>query len=382
MKICIVTRTLFSYGGVQRVTTVLANELAKTHEVYVVTHLENSKNNIYNLDTNNINVIQTNLYQYTIFTRLFNRIVSNFYKGPFIEKILYKDKVISNLEELFKKYNFDIIIGTEGYFSLILSKLKDKIPHVKMVGWFHNSYDAYFNSPGRYYYNQVELFQDRMKRLDELVVLTENDKLNYDNILSINSKVIYNPLSFISEDKSPLYEKNFLAVGRLTKQKGFDILIECFREFNKKDKEWRLKIIGEGEDETKINSLIEKYNLKKYVELKPFTNNIQQEYMSSSVYLCTSRWEGFGLVVTEALEMGLPVISFETTGPSEIIQNYNCGYIVENFNVKQFSKKMLQVSQNSTLMNTMSLNARERARDFYMDSIIKKWMCIINEKII
>ena len=100
-------------------------------------------------------------------------------------------------------------------------------------------------------------------------------------------------------------------------------------------------------------------------------------YISSSIFLSTSRWEGFGLVVTEAMECGLPVVSFRTDGPSEIIQDGKNGFLIENYNIVSFADAVERLMMEENVRIEMSHNAILRAKDFHLQKILHEWEALI-----
>ena len=109
--------------------------------------------------------------------------------------------------------------------------------------------------------------------------------------------------------------------------------------------------------------------------------NVIDYYVNSSVFLSTSRWEGFGVVVTEAMECGLPVVSFKTDGPSEIITDQEDGYLIENYDLKQYADAIETLMTDVELRKKMSQNAQKRARDFYTERIAEEWEKLIENEV-
>ena len=167
-----------------------------------------------------------------------------------------------------------------------------------------------------------------------------------------------------------------LFVSRLeTQQKGLDFLIRIadilFHQRGHTD--WKLEIVGAGSGMEEVRKMIAEYCLESYVELLGEKKNVIDYYTKASVFLCTSRWEGFGMVVTEAMECGLPVVSFKTDGPSEIIRDGENGYLVDNFNLEQFADAVEQLMKNEKLRKEMSENASVRAKDFSVEKVGEEW---------
>ena len=386
MKICFLTYNIFELGGIQRVVSVVANGLSNTHEIDIL--CTNSKykidRDLYKLNKNitvdiNDSITNKNFIKKIIYKllKIINRktgILNNekFYK--ILTEIYFPKTVQNNLIEYINSKEYDVVIGVAGELSLLLSIISNKIKS-KTIGWQHNSYDAYFNNKGRYFWNQDELFKKYLKNLDEYIVLTNEDKKLISNNLNINAIRIYNPLSFKSEEKSPCKDKNILFMGRLQEQqKGLDLLIDLFKIVADKNKDWNLVIVGDGPDKEKIKERILKLNLEKRVSMKEFTNNVKEYYLKSSLFVSTSRWEGFGLVITEAMECGLPVVAFANSGPREIINNNGeNGILVDCENIEMFAEKILYLINNPQILKKISENSIRRSKDFNIDNIVKEW---------
>ena len=245
----------------------------------------------------------------------------------------------------------------------------------KTIGWMHNSFDAYFETKNKYYWGQKNIFKNNLKKLDKCIVLTKEDRRLYKEEFGVEVDYIYNPLSFTTESKSNCLNKNILFVGRLIKeQKGLDYLMEIFKDVSVNNLGWNLIIVGDGQDKDYLENYIEKYNLSERVKIFAHTNKIIEFYLNASIFISTSRWEGFGLVVTEAMECGLPVIAFNNSGPREIINksNHN-GIIIEKYDLEAFKEALKDLIDSYELRKKISKNSITRANDFNKENIIKKW---------
>ncbi|HAT4202274.1 TPA: glycosyltransferase family 4 protein [Clostridium perfringens] len=386
MNICFVTDNVFSLGGVQRVVSVLANELVKKHNVDIlcISNRNEINRKLYELDENINVIIDTDIFKKNILEKIVGKIgkiinersslLNNDSMVKILRNIYFPRSVRKKAIKRLNSKNYDVIIGVEGIFSILLGIISEDL-NSKLIGWQHNSYDAYFNTYKRYYWKQDILFKNYLKKLDKYVVLTDFDRDEVNNKFEINSVRIYNPLSFNSKEKSNLMEKNILFVGRLVEeQKGLDLLIETFNVVNKFNKEWILHIVGDGPDLTKLENLISEFELNNYVFIHPFTDNIQKYYLNSTIFLSTSRWEGFGLVITEAMECGVPVIAFDNSGPREIInKNKINGILVEKNNTIKMANEIINLINDKSYILELSKNSIIRANDYSVKSIAKEW---------
>lgn len=386
MKLCFITSSISSIGGVQRVLTVLANELSKEYEVDIVLTARKSKTgkkSIYNLNENiNIKVVPE-LYDRSLLRKIIKSI--NKKTGIFnkksseevLKEVLYPKKIQNNYINFINSNNYDVVIGVTAYFSMALGVVADKVKS-RTMGWQHNSYEAYLKSKGRYIWNEDVVFDKYIPKLDKYIVLNEHDSEMFKKERNIDTKVIYNPRSFKSDEKSKLDKKVFLAAGRFHYQKGFDLLIEAFSIFCKKNSEWNLVIVGDGEEKEKIEKLVTKYNLENRVSLDPFTNNIKEYFLNSSVLTLSSRWEGMPMIVLEALEMGIPIVSFDITAITPLVDNGKEGYIVKSYDVESFAEAMLKIANSKETLKEFSKNCIVKSKEFDMENIVAKWKEILN----
>ncbi len=389
MKIGFLMKSPFYFGGEQRVVSVIASALAKDgYDVSILyTAFDKTVNReLYNLDE------KVKLYQIKGKTKKYSlkricykglkKINNNtkiFCKSPqLLEKIYYQrdKKFLKNLCEIINENDFDIVIGSSGFFSAILAILKEKL-NCKVYGWQHNCYEAYFKTKNRYYWHQDSVFEKYLNKLDKYIVLTNYDKNNMKKFFNIECQVINNPRSFTSEEKSKLENKTFLSLGRLEEAKGYDLLMESFKVFADKNKEWNLNIVGDGSKKEFLTQKIQEYSLQDRVTLYPFTKNVKEKMKEASVFLLPSRWEGFGLVILEAFEMGLPVIAYELGPVQEIIDNNKNGYLIEKFDVSKYANAMLDIANNKEKLLKFSSDAIIHSEKYSIENILKEWKKIL-----
>ena len=248
MKICFLVKDITNLGGVQRVLSVLASELVKENKVDILCvdcpDISRLDRKMYNLsydvnvvdkkDLNSKSLIQKSILKlakdFNMKTGFFNKES----KEKILEKIYYPKNVQKKFIEYLNSQDYDIVIGVEGLLALLLGMISNKL-NCKTIGWQHNAYEAYLNTIGKYHYNQNVLFKECIPKLDEYIVLSNHDKEMYKKDMNVRTRVIYNPRSFVSDEHSSLKNKKFLSAGRFHYQKRFDLLIESFSEFAKKD---------------------------------------------------------------------------------------------------------------------------------------------------
>lgn len=389
MKICFLTPTMGECGGVQRVVAILANELSKHHEITILSMNNLGNVSYYELDS------RIELLSYNEFMHSKKRVISRGIRLLFKNKkkrlpcglsqyLHYPSYLLKKIEGTLKEENYDCIIGVTVYCTVILGLLKDKFLHTKMIGWHHNSFYIYFQTPGRGYYSFQKLSKKALAKLDALVTLTRHDAEQYETWMGLSCKYIYNPMSFQCERKADMTKKTLLFVSRLEiEQKGVDYLVNIAEELFQKrgHSDWKLVIVGGGSGYETVKQWIKEKHLEENVDIVGEQKNVIDYYVNSSVFLSTSRWEGFGVVVTEAMECGLPVVSFKTDGPSEIITDQKDGYLIENYDLKQYADAVETLMIDVELRKKMSQNAQERAKDFYTDRIAEEWEKLIENEV-
>ncbi len=209
-------------------------------------------------------------------------------------------------------------------------------------------------------------------RYHRLVLLTEADRHLWG--CPKNAVVIPNPLSFTSTASADPAAKRILSTGRLIATKGFDLLIDAFSEIARQYPDWRLSILGEGQDKPYLMDKISRYGLGSQIEICPPTSDIAAELLRSSIYAAASRYEGFGLVITEAMECGVPCVSFDCEcGPGEIITHNRDGLLVEPLNTKKFAEALQRLMSSPALRIRMGRKARFAARRFAVPLIMSQW---------
>lgn len=387
-RICFLVDSIFSFGGVQRVTAVIAKELAKDYDVTIVTfdRKEQKDTSLYDLNETEINY---RFFSYPTVNK-FKKKICRLYSGIYL-KLQLRSKWSSNIyakssypselrhaliDEL-KRGQYDIIIGVHAPLAARLATLRKELSGLKLIGWIHNSFEAIFGEDSHYFIgaNRKRHYIYQFRKLDNVILLSHQDaKSYYDYDPLFKPTVIHNPLTLQPGTPSKGNSKHFLAVGRFSRMhKGFDLLIKAFNIFTQKNKDWILDIVGEGIEERLYQSLIEKYHLKERVIIHPFTNQIQDYYSNAQVYVLSSRWEGFGLVLVEAMAHGLPVVSSDLPTSKEIMGDFALYF--KNGDIEELAERL----EDATHLDwqAKSKEALEIAKRFDVHKIIEQWKQLI-----
>lgn len=386
-RICFLVDSIFSFGGVQRVTAVIAKELSRYCEVTVVT-LENPEDkdtSMYGLDEQNICFRFFHYPKLGIVKRNINRIYSFLYR-----KVLPHNALTSHLYALssfpsplrkaladeLNAGKYDAVIGVHGPLAVRLATIRRRLTGMKAYGWIHNSYRAMFSNGSPYAGPElISHYEHQYRRLDKVVLLCDCDRKCYSPNTQEVCTIIHNPLTLKPGLPSDGSSKRFLAVGRFSpRHKGFDLLIEAFHIFAKENNTWCLDIVGEGPEEEMYRSLIRKYGLEQRITLHPFTKDIQMYYSRASVFVLSSRWEGFGLVLVEAMAHGLPIVSSDLPSSREVLGDF--GMYFANGDIISLAARL----EDATTINhkRLSAEAMARAKRFEIAGITSEWKEMLN----
>ena len=370
--------------------TVLANQLVNKNKITIVTHdlPEEEDRAMYGLDKRiQVEFLDLNNFRYekgsaagylNRFQLKINNKTGRYNKDEKLEKlknIVMPQKFQDRWVEYYNSKDYDVIIATAGnalYLAFIADRLK-----AKTVGWQHNDYNTYVNQPGILFWKKEKLIKYYFSKLDKYVVLNDYDKFEFKKNLDFDCVAMGNPRSFVSEQKTDLSQKQFFAAGRFVEQKGFKLMIKAFAEFCKVDDEWNLTIAGDGKLRKSILDEVWKNNLQERVHFIGMTNNVQKYYLQSSIYLLSSKWEGWGLVVIEAFEMGMPVIAFDITPMDLLITNGEDGLIVPQFDYYAFAAAMVKIAHDDKLRESMGKKAIETAKLYSEERIASEWQTLL-----
>lgn len=381
MKILFYCDTVFSFGGVQRVLSEIAKALTNDHDITILTTDACKDKSMYGYDKSKIKFINIHYNGAGFMERFMCKLYSYMYKNilpknAWTSGIYAKSSFLPTYRKLLVNAigegDYDVVIGVHAFFSLHLASVKEQI-RAKVIGWMHNSYYAFFEKKDPYLPKLKEHFKFQISKLDKVVVLCNIDKKLFQEEMGSNFVTIYNPLTVAPHGQGHFSNKRFLSVGRFAhKHKGFDILIKSFALFAKSHTDWVLDIVGEGPEESLYRSLITEYGLEEKVLLHPFTKNIQMFYSNASVYILSSRWEGFGLVLIEAMAHGLPVISSDIPVAKELMEGKNVALFFENENIEALANMMDSMVCHVDF-EEMSRNALQLVEAFDINKISAEW---------
>lgn len=377
MRIAYCIPQLFNAGGVERMVLLKAEYLKRNgYDVHIITAEQLSRPYFFQPTSVQIHDIGVD-FSATLSLPPLKRLRERHKKMK-----IYRIR----LNELLLSLKCDIVISTFSHEVNILPFLKDgsikivethfPIYHKKLMA---NTFQYSFTTKLMYY---VKDWMERniiVPKYEQAIVLTSTDmRLWYKfthNVISIP-----NTLTFTKECKiSQLTNKRVIAIGHFSPIKDFGTLIKIWKIIKQNDKEWMLSIIGEGTEYQKITRMITEFNLNNSIEVLPTTKNIQDEYLNSSIYVLTSKYEGFPMVLLEAMQCGLPCVAFDCpNGPRDIIHNGEDGYLVPPNDIEEYATKLIRLMQNEKLRMDMGKKATQNIQRYFPDKIMMQWENLFN----
>lgn len=358
MKIAFITPDITARGGVEKVISKLSQYFCEVlgHEVEIISYFKQANDKIYMPISDKVKVTFVGFEKQN-------------HNG--IHKVVNYINTIKGLNKVFDMNHYDIVFGFHSHFNFYLALNKKRIKG-KVIGCEHGQY--YFLGP-----KWRKVRKHLYKKLDCVVSLTERDAKKY---AEFSKKVVTipNSLPIQSEEKADLSNKRIITVGTLDEYKGFQYIIEAFSKINMKFPEWKLAIVGDGEYKETLEEKIKKLNLSAQVEMVPFTPNIKEEYLKSSIYTLTSLTEAFPMVLLEAMELGLPCIAFDCrTGPKEIITDGEDGILVDVYDVEGLTSSLEELIKNEKKRFEFGAKAKENIQRYCEKNIFEMWEKLLLE---
>lgn len=373
MKIVYVLESLGYKGGAERIVSEKMNYLAEKdgYDISVVTCYQNPKHspNVYKLSDKvkqvHLGIEAYRQYKYGYPKRLW---VKWQYHRTLCRQL---DKAIASLQP-------DIMIGMGYSLADVVCRVKTKAAIVieghearpfthsgllfSNISWLSKTY---YRLSRNSYLHTIE------KRANVVVALTEADAKEWHQARRV--AVIPDFSSMTVSRLSNVKNQKAIAAGRLEWSKGFDRLIQIWTLVSKRHPEWQLDIYGEGVLENELKHNIEQSGLQN-VTLHPFTSDISRCYAESSLCLLTSYFEGFSLVLLEALRHGVPGVTFNCPyGPSEVIDDNRCGYVIDNHQIQQFADKVCYLIEHPEVRKAFSEAAVIKGATYDKTVIMSQW---------
>ena len=365
-------------GGSTKVTIMLANEMAKTRKVKIIS-LFKSQNQIgFSLDEE-VEVLtlfpkQIRIFEISTYVDMLKKL--NF--KPILQLIVSLFQLIISYPWLRKKLNtylvnVDTIVIPEfyGLYFINYKKCKGK----EIILQLHHNFK--YITENKLNLLTLKIFKNRVNKL---VVLTNDDQKKFEKFGFNRVIRIYNPIIEKKIDKKRLFKNHFVYVGRLDYIKGIDYLLEIFKEISSKH-DLYLDICGDGPMRLEIESFIKKNGLNDRIILHGVVKDLSPILLQSICLVAPSRLEGLPLVFLEAFQHQLPIVSFNSfPAISDIITESETGFIIQQGDIMSAVEKIeflyLEAEQNKL----MGLKCLDFVQSFKLERIIEEWNKMIEMK--
>lgn len=371
MKIFYIYTALVTKGGADRVITEKANWLSEHgHEVTIVTDTQLGRKPIFPL-SDKVRMINFDID----FTKEYGH---NFFCRTIIYYVLmyqYRQKI----KKLLMTEHPDIVITTLGRDISFITRITDgsiKIGEAhttrRFIRNFHllESKNILFRYLTKYFRYTMD---KRVCELDALVVLTKQHIPDWPKEVPVYA--IPNALPFYPDVVSTCENHRAIIVGRYTEAKGYDYMIEAWRIIHQKHPDWTIHTFAMGEDEEKVRAKIHSYGLQDTIIMNPPTDNIMEEYLNSSICVVSSVFEGFSMVLIEAMACGLPCVSFDCPyGPRNIIKDGEDGYLIEYLNIQALADGICKLIEDKELRKSMGRKGRGNVLRFSREKVMQQWV--------
>lgn len=340
-------------GGTERVTAVLASMLARRgYEVTVLSH-QGEGRSTFDCDAR-VQLDSLHMEKHS----------------GFIGRKVYPYLL---LQDYLRKHSCDVFVMVDVLLGLYALPLRPLFRHSTFIAWEHFNFHA----------NNGVKNRDRARAMavhwaDAVVVLTHADKEAYEDAFRNTNRivVINNPIEPVEKQSVAVMSERkhkAIAIGRLTEQKNFEDMIIAWSQIEWRHPDWSLSILGEGELYQSLVRLISSLNVK-HVFLEGFQKDVDSWYCESSLMLMTSKYEGLPMVLLEAQNNGLPIVSYDCfTGPAEIVINGRNGYLIPEGDINQFADHLDLLLSDEKLRTQQSIYALQDRARFFAKNIGNQW---------
>lgn len=375
MKIVYCTDTISRMGGIEIITIVKANALAAIpgNQVWIALS-DNQYPAIMKLQ--NVSVLDLAVHYYEKDYRGYWHAIMDLWEKRKIHR--------KRLEMLLNDINPDIVISTgmAGKHFIPGMKLKS---HPVLIMELHSSKhfgveaargwrEWMFAKLGEYY-NELCVY----KKYDQIVVLTEAEKTgswaNRDRVI-----VIPNPITKQEAEHSICTSKRAVSAGRLLWIKNYESLVNIWAKVVRRHPDWTLQIWGTGYERENLERQIERLGMKNHVLLMGYTSEVQEQMAKASLFVLTSRTEGFSLVTIEAMSVGIPAVAYDCPGGLRyVLKDGETGFFVPMNDEDAFVEKVCMLIENEELRKTMGQAALKEVEQYRIEKITQRWMELFQE---
>ena len=375
-KICYCTPAVYSAGGVERVVTFKASYFAEVYhyDVTIIVTEGNGRDSFFPLSDKvkvvNLNLGFEELWKVSFLKKIFLYLGKQFKYQRMLKSELLRIRPDITISVLRREINFINSIPDGSH----------------KIGELHVNRSNYRNFTSRdsnllkrffacFWMNDLI---KHLKKLDRMVVLTEDAKNDWPELSNI--LLIPDPIPFKIDRVSTLTSKRVVSIGRYAYEKGNDLLLKAWAKVEKSCTDWILDIYGMG-NQAPYRALMHDLGIDEArCHLHGSLTDVKDVYLDSSVFTLPSRFEGFGLVIIEAMACGVPVVAFDCeNGPRNIISSNQDGILVRPFDIDKYAESLLRLMKDDQLRFQMGNRAYESSKYYSIESIALQWKELFEE---
>jgi glycosyltransferase involved in cell wall biosynthesis len=372
VPVTILLRNAYTTTGVVRSVLNLATHLARTHDVEIVCVWRGQDPPFFELPPGVRIVTLDDGARARAGRRRWVRAVARRLKGRLLHPAdlmaahttLWTDIV---LFAWLRRIRPGVLITTRPSFNILGSRLAR--PGLIVVGQEHMNFEG--RGP-----RVRPAIQRTYGGLDALAVLTDADRRRYTEFLGGATRVVRipNAVPELPGPPSDVSSSVVLAAGRLTRQKGFDRLVPIFAKVARQEPGWTLRICGTGIQRALLRERIEKHDMAGHISLLGNVRNMAEQFEQASLFVLSSRREGFPMVLIEAMSKGLPVVSFDVpTGPADLVEHGVTGFLVPKGDGAALAEAMLELIRDEPKRRRFGAAAAERAQEYTIAKVGRSW---------
>ena len=375
-KICYCAPALYSAGGVERVVSFKASYFAEVYnyDVTIIVTEGKGRECFFPLSDKvkvvNLNLGFEELWKASFIKKVFLYLTKQFKYRRMLKSELMRIRPDITISVLRREINFinSIPDGSHKIGELHVNRSNYR----NFTSRDSNYLKRFF---ARYWMNDLI---KHLRKLDRMVVLTEDAKRDWPELSNV--KLIADPIPFKVDQVSNLSSKRVVSIGRYAYEKGNDLLLKAWSKVEKSCKDWTLDIYGMG-NQTPYQELMQELKIdESRCHLHGSLANVREVNLNSSVFTLPSRFEGFGLVIIEAMACGVPVVAFDCeNGPRNIIINNQDGILVKPFDVDEYAESLLRLMREDQLRTQMGKRAYESSKRYSIEDIALQWKGLFDE---
>ena len=375
-KICYCAPALYSAGGVERVVSVKASYFAEVYhyDVTIIVTEGNGRDCFFPLSDKvkviNLNLGFEELWKVSFLKKIFLYLGKQFKYRRLLKKELMRIRPDITISVLRREINFINSIPDGSH----------------KIGELHVNRSNYRNFTSRdsnlvkrfFAHFWINDLLKHLRKLDRMVVLTEDAKADWPELSNI--QLIPDPIPFKIDQVSPLSSKRVVSIGRYAYEKGNDLLLKAWAKVEKACQDWSLDIYGMG-DQTPYKKQMHELGIDETrCHLHGSLTDVKDVYLASSVFTLPSRFEGFGLVIIEAMACGVPVVAFDCeNGPRNIITNNQDGILVTPFDTDAYADDLLRLIRDDQFRSQLGRCAHNTSKRYFIEDIAMQWKGLFDE---